>query len=88
MTQLHAIAGELTAETVERELARLALAARRRAGAVPGMDPAGAPVIVGGAIVVREVLRRYGLPGLDWSERDLLDGVALEAAALAAATPP
>ena len=45
------------------------------------MDPARAPVIVGGALVVREVLRRYGLPGLDFSERDLLDGVALEAGA-------
>jgi hypothetical protein len=31
---------------------------------------------------VREIVRRYHLPGLGWSERDLLDGVALEAAAL------
>jgi hypothetical protein len=39
-------------------------------------------VIVGGAIVVREVLDRYRLDGLEASERDLLDGAALEAAAL------
>jgi hypothetical protein len=36
---------------------------------------------VGGALVAREVIRRYRLPKLDWSERDLLDGVALDAAA-------
>jgi exopolyphosphatase/pppGpp-phosphohydrolase len=41
-------------------------------------------VIVGGALIVREVLRRYGLDELAWSERDLLDGVAFEAAALPA----
>jgi exopolyphosphatase/pppGpp-phosphohydrolase len=46
------------------------------------MDPARAPVIVGGAIVVTEVLRRYHLARLGWSIRDLLDGVALEAAAM------
>jgi exopolyphosphatase/pppGpp-phosphohydrolase len=39
-------------------------------------------VIVGGALVVREALRRYGLDGLEVSERDLLWGVALEAAEL------
>ena len=44
------------------------------------MDPARAPVIVGGAIVVRQVMRRYRLEALAWSERDLLDGAALLAA--------
>ena len=81
VTQLHAIAGELTAETVERELVRLASLPIAERAEVPGMDPARAPVVVGGAIVAREVIRRYGLAKLDWSERDLLDGVALEAAA-------
>jgi exopolyphosphatase/guanosine-5'-triphosphate,3'-diphosphate pyrophosphatase len=80
VTQLHVIAGELTTETVERELARLAAMTVGERAEVPGMDPARAPVIIGGAIVVREVLRRYGLSKLNWSERDLLDGVALEAA--------
>jgi exopolyphosphatase/guanosine-5'-triphosphate,3'-diphosphate pyrophosphatase len=82
VTQLHLIAGELTAEVVEREVARLAALSVAELEAVPGMDPARAPVIVGGAIVAREIVRRYHLPGLTWSERDLLDGVALEAAAL------
>jgi exopolyphosphatase/guanosine-5'-triphosphate,3'-diphosphate pyrophosphatase len=82
VTQLHLIAGELTAEVVEREVARLAALSVAELEAVPGMDPARATVIVGGAIVAREIVRRYHLPGLTWSERDLLDGVALEAAAL------
>jgi hypothetical protein len=39
-------------------------------------------VIVAGAIIVREVLRRYRLEQLLFSVRDLLDGAALAAAAL------
>jgi exopolyphosphatase/pppGpp-phosphohydrolase len=39
-------------------------------------------VIVAGAIIVREVLRRYRLELLRFSVRDLLDGAALEAASL------
>jgi exopolyphosphatase/pppGpp-phosphohydrolase len=39
-------------------------------------------VIVAGAIIVREVLDRYGLDELRVSERDILHGAALEAAAL------
>jgi exopolyphosphatase/guanosine-5'-triphosphate,3'-diphosphate pyrophosphatase len=72
----------LSRESVEAQLERLAslpLAERRR---LPGLEPERAPVIVGGAIVVREVLDRYGLTGLEASERDLLHGAALEAADL------
>jgi hypothetical protein len=39
-------------------------------------------VIVAGALIVREVLRAYRLDGLEASEHDLLDGVALAAAEL------
>jgi exopolyphosphatase/pppGpp-phosphohydrolase len=39
-------------------------------------------VIVAGALIVRTVLRRYELDRIAYSERDLLDGAALEAAAL------
>ncbi len=72
----------LTREAVDSLLARLAslpLAERRE---LPGLEPERAPVIVGGAIVVREVLERYGLDGLEASDRDLLHGAALEAAKL------
>jgi exopolyphosphatase / guanosine-5'-triphosphate,3'-diphosphate pyrophosphatase len=72
----------LTREAVDSLLARLAslpIAERRE---LPGLEPERAPVIVGGALVVREVLDRYGLDGLEASERDLLHGAALEAAKL------
>jgi exopolyphosphatase/guanosine-5'-triphosphate,3'-diphosphate pyrophosphatase len=75
VAQLHVLVGELTLAAVEGELDRLAalpLAQRRR---VPGLDPDRAPVIVTGALIVRQVLRRYGLASLRYSERDLLDGV-------------
>jgi exopolyphosphatase/guanosine-5'-triphosphate,3'-diphosphate pyrophosphatase len=41
-----------------------------------------APVIVAGAVILERILRRYGLEEIEASERDLLDGVALEAAKL------
>jgi exopolyphosphatase/guanosine-5'-triphosphate,3'-diphosphate pyrophosphatase len=72
----------LSRESVEAQLERLAslpLAERRQ---LPGLEAERAPVIVGGAIVVREVLDRYGLTGLEASERDLLHGAALDAADL------
>ena len=82
--QLAALAetDELTRGEVDRltsELAALPLAERER---VPRLDPKRAPVIVAGAIVVREVLARYGLERLQFSVHDILDGAALEAAEL------
>ena len=82
--QLHALVGELTLDAVESELDRLAalpLAERRR---VPRLDPDRAPVIVTGALIVRQVLRRYGLDRLAYSERDLLDGLVLTACSASA----
>ena len=72
----------LTRDAVEEQLERLAalpLDERRR---VPGLEPERAPVIVAGAVIVREVLARYGLDSLEASERDILDGAALAAAEL------
>jgi exopolyphosphatase/guanosine-5'-triphosphate,3'-diphosphate pyrophosphatase len=72
----------LSRAAVEEQLQRLAvlpLDDRRR---VPGLEPERAPVIVAGAVIVREVLARYGLAGLEASEHDLLDGAALAAAEL------
>ena len=69
-------------EAVEQQLHRLAslpLAERRE---LPGLEPERAPVIVGGALIVKKVLDRYGLDGVEVSERDLLQGAALEAAKL------
>ena len=51
--------------------------------AEPGTAPA--PVMVAGAVILREVLRRYGLEEIEVSGSDLLDGAALAAAELPAA---
>jgi exopolyphosphatase/guanosine-5'-triphosphate,3'-diphosphate pyrophosphatase len=60
-------------------LAALPLAARRQ---VPGLEPERAPVIVAGAAILLEAMRYLGLSEIAVSERDLLDGAALEAAKL------
>ena len=64
---------------------RAPLAERER---VPGLEPARAPVIVGGLVVLREVMARYGLDEIEASERDILHGAALAAAADAALASP
>jgi exopolyphosphatase/guanosine-5'-triphosphate,3'-diphosphate pyrophosphatase len=66
-------------EAVERwteRLAALPLAQR----AFAGLEPARAPVIVGGALIVRELMRRAALDAIEVSEHDILDGAALLAA--------
>jgi exopolyphosphatase/guanosine-5'-triphosphate,3'-diphosphate pyrophosphatase len=72
----------LSREGVETQLERLAalpLAERRE---VRGLEPERAPVIVAGAAILREVMRHLELAEIEVSERDILDGAALEAAAL------
>jgi exopolyphosphatase/guanosine-5'-triphosphate,3'-diphosphate pyrophosphatase len=72
----------LTHDAVHAQLTRLAaisLAERRQ---VPGLEPERAPVIVAGAMILRETMRYFGLGEVEVSERDLLDGAALEAARL------
>ena len=66
---------------VERWVERLAAVpvARR---VFPGLEPARAPVIVGGALIVRELMLHAGLEEIEVSERDLLDGAAFAAAGL------
>jgi exopolyphosphatase/pppGpp-phosphohydrolase len=39
-------------------------------------------VIVAGAVILREVMRHFKLAAIEASERDILYGIALEAAAL------
>ena len=74
----HVLSREAVEEQLER-LAALPLEERRR---VPGLEPERAPVIVAGAVIVREVLARYGLAELEASEHDILHGAALAAAEL------
>jgi exopolyphosphatase / guanosine-5'-triphosphate,3'-diphosphate pyrophosphatase len=72
-----------------QRLAALPLVERRR---LPGLHPKRAPVIVAGAVLVEQVLERFGLDAIEVSERDILHGAALEAAKLPApaegAAPP
>ncbi|CAB4691860.1 MAG: hypothetical protein F2663_03835 [Actinobacteria bacterium] len=82
VAQLEAIVGDLTTEAVDTTLALLASLPTTERALVPGMDPARAPVVVGGALIVAEVLHRYNLARIAYSERDILDGAALAAAEL------
>jgi exopolyphosphatase/guanosine-5'-triphosphate,3'-diphosphate pyrophosphatase len=88
VAQLALLAGadELRLVTVDGLLDGLASQSLEERRRVRNLDPKRAPVIVGGALIVREVLRRYGLERIRFSIRDLLDGAALEAAALPATT--
>ena len=72
----------LTAEGARRQLERLAGLPLDERRDVPALEPERAPVIVAGAAIVVEVLSFFGLDGIRASERDLLDGAALEAAEL------
>ncbi len=60
-------------------LARMTIDERR---GLPAMEPERAPVIVGGAVVLREIVRRYEFDAVEASERDILDVAALAAAEL------
>lgn len=60
---------------VDRLVALFASQTIEETAAIPALDPARAPVILAGAIVAREVMRRMGLVEVTVSELDLLDGL-------------
>ena len=68
-------------------LAGLPLAERRE---VPGLDPARAPTIVAGVVVLTQALAAFGLDEVEASDRDILWGAALELASAntSTLTPP
>jgi exopolyphosphatase / guanosine-5'-triphosphate,3'-diphosphate pyrophosphatase len=67
----------LTADALQRQLERLAAVPVEERRAIRPLDPERAPVIVAGAVIVREVVDFFGLDRLGVSERDILDGAAL-----------
>jgi exopolyphosphatase/guanosine-5'-triphosphate,3'-diphosphate pyrophosphatase len=73
----------IAAAAVQAQLELLASLPLARRLEVRGLEPARAPVIVAGALIAHEVLSFFELDGLEASERDILDGAALEAAKLA-----
>jgi exopolyphosphatase/guanosine-5'-triphosphate,3'-diphosphate pyrophosphatase len=72
----------ITSEGARRQLERLAALPLAERRGVPALEPERAPVIVAGAAIVVELLAFFGLDAIEASERDLLDGAALEAADL------
>jgi exopolyphosphatase / guanosine-5'-triphosphate,3'-diphosphate pyrophosphatase len=72
----------IPAAAVDRQLDRLAAIPLAERRLVPALEPERAPVIVAGAVIVREVLAYLGLDALEASEHDLLHGAALEASRL------
>jgi exopolyphosphatase/guanosine-5'-triphosphate,3'-diphosphate pyrophosphatase len=62
-----------TVEAQLRQLAGMTIEERRH---VPGLEVARAEVIVGGAVVLAEVMSRFGAEELLTSESDILDGIA------------
>jgi exopolyphosphatase / guanosine-5'-triphosphate,3'-diphosphate pyrophosphatase len=63
------------AERVTEDLARMTTAER---AALPIMPPGREDVIVAGALILVEILRRWDFDECMVSERDILDGLALE----------
>jgi exopolyphosphatase/guanosine-5'-triphosphate,3'-diphosphate pyrophosphatase len=70
----HRLSRERIGELRDR-LAAVPLAERRE---IVGLDPARAPTIVAGTVVLLEVLGAFGLDAVEVSEHDILWGVALE----------
>lgn len=61
-------------EVLIETLARLTI---EGTAALDGIDPARAPMILGGAIAVERAMAAVGIDGIVVSEHDLLDGIAL-----------
>ena len=60
--------------TLQGRLASVPLEQRKQ---TPGLDPARAPTIVAGAVILGEVMRLFGLEQVEVSEHDILRGAAL-----------
>jgi exopolyphosphatase / guanosine-5'-triphosphate,3'-diphosphate pyrophosphatase len=65
-------------EEILAHLADLPLDERRK---VTGLNPARAPTIVGGAIILAEAMRAFDFDWIETSEADILHGTALDAVA-------
>jgi exopolyphosphatase / guanosine-5'-triphosphate,3'-diphosphate pyrophosphatase len=75
-TEGHVLSARRLAE-IRANLAALPLEERRH---MPGLHPDRAPTIVAGTILLGEVMEAFGLGAFEVSERDILWGVALDAA--------
>jgi exopolyphosphatase/guanosine-5'-triphosphate,3'-diphosphate pyrophosphatase len=64
----------------ERILAQLAAVPLSERRLTPGLDPARAPTIVAGVVILLEVMLAFGLEHITVSEHDILRGAALRRA--------
>ena len=74
----------LRAAAVATQVGELAALSPEERKDLAPLNPKRAPFILAGAVILDEILRRYELGEIEASERDLLDGAALEAAQLPA----
>jgi exopolyphosphatase / guanosine-5'-triphosphate,3'-diphosphate pyrophosphatase len=78
---------ELTRADAERVLARLSAMTTPERSALGVMAPGRGDVIVGGALILVEVMRRFGFERAIVSETDILDGLVLEMLETSEGTP-
>ena len=71
---------ELDLKTVQNLCSRLSSLPLEERRVVRGMDPARAPTIVAGVIILAKVMRAFALPRIAVSEHDILFGAAARAA--------
>jgi exopolyphosphatase / guanosine-5'-triphosphate,3'-diphosphate pyrophosphatase len=72
----------LTSATVNGLVGGLSTLSADERKALPSLNPKRAPFILAGAVILDQILRRYGIEKIEARVRDLLDGAALEAARL------
>jgi exopolyphosphatase/guanosine-5'-triphosphate,3'-diphosphate pyrophosphatase len=66
----------ISSEALSETTAQLLAMTTEQRRALPSMHPGRADVIVGGVLVLEEVVRHLGVPGVLVSEHDILDGIA------------
>ena len=71
---------DLTLASVQQSCSRLSALPLEERAAVTGVDPARAPTIVAGIVILIKAMRAFGLDRVEVSERDILYGAALELA--------
>ena len=67
---------------IDEMLAKLAPCTLEERKQVVGLDPGRAPVIVAGVLILQQIMQTAGLDAFTVSERDILHGIILDAAAL------
>lgn len=71
---------DLSLTSVQQSCSRLSALPLAERAAVSGVDPARAPTIVAGIVILIKAMRAFGLDRVEVSERDILYGAALELA--------